>query len=55
VDLDGNAVRGRPRRTLMYQIGQVLAKGQVKNTEILQACMNLMKVEVAKVCVDRRR
>jgi hypothetical protein len=32
VVLGGNAVRGRSRRKFLDQIGQVLEKGQVKNT-----------------------
>jgi hypothetical protein len=31
-DLGGNAVRGRPRRTFLDKIGEVLEKGQVKST-----------------------
>jgi hypothetical protein len=50
--LGGNARRGRPRRTLVDQIEQVLEKGLVKITRKRRACMTkLMKVEEAKgVC-----
>jgi hypothetical protein len=48
VVLGGNAVRGRPWRTFLDQIGQVFEKGQVRRTRNRRACMrNLMKVEEA--------
>jgi hypothetical protein len=52
VDVGGNAGRGRSRRTFLYQIGEVLEKGQVKSIQNRRASMrNLMVVEEAKdVC-----
>jgi hypothetical protein len=53
-DVGGNGGRGRPLRTFLDQIGEVLEKGQVKSSRNRRACMrNLMKVEEAKsVCKD---
>jgi hypothetical protein len=55
--LDGNAGRGRPRRTFLDQIVLVLEKGQVKSSRNRRTCMtNLMKVEEGKdVCKDRSK
>jgi hypothetical protein len=40
----GNAVRERPRRTFLAQIGPVLEKGLIKSSRNRRACMtNLMK------------
>jgi hypothetical protein len=52
VDVGSNAGRGRPRRTFLDQIGEVLEKGQVKSTRNRRACMrNLIKGKKRKVCV----
>jgi hypothetical protein len=56
-DLGGIAGRGRPCRSFLDKIGEVLEKGQVKSTRNRRACMkNLMKVQEAKgVCKDRTK
>jgi hypothetical protein len=56
-DLGGIAGRGRPMRTFLDQIGEVIEKGQIKSTRNRRACMrNLMKVQEAKgVCKDRSK
>jgi hypothetical protein len=56
-DLGCNAGRGRPRRTFIDQIREVLEKDLLKSTRNRRACMrNLMKVEEAKgVCKDRSK
>jgi hypothetical protein len=54
-DVGSNAGRGRPRRTFLDQIDEVLEKGQVMDTRNRRACIrNLMTVEEAKG-VDKDR
>jgi hypothetical protein len=55
--LSGNALKGRPRRTFLDQIRQVLEKGQVKSIRIRRTCLrSLMKVEEARnVCKYRSK
>jgi hypothetical protein len=51
-NVGSNAGRGRPRRSFLDQIGEVLEKGQVRSTRN----PNLMTVEEAKgVCKDRSK
>ena len=54
-DLSGNAGRGRPRRTYIDLIGEVLQKDQVCRIHNRRACMiRCMNVEEAiGVCKDR--
>jgi hypothetical protein len=48
-DVGGNVGRGRPKRTFLDQVGEVLEKGQVRSTRNRRACMrNLKTVEEAK-------
>jgi hypothetical protein len=55
--LNGSAVRRRPRRMFLDQIGQVLEKGQAKSTRNRRACVrSWMKVEEARgVCKNRSK
>ena len=56
-DVNGNAGRGRPRKTYPDLIGEVLQKGRVRSTRNRRTCMTrCMKVDEAKgVCKDRSR
>jgi hypothetical protein len=49
MDVGGNARKGKPRRTFLDHIGEVLEKGQVKSTRNWRVSKrNLMTVEEAK-------
>ena len=50
--MSGNAEQGRPRRTFIDLISEVLKKGQVHSTRNQRACMNVD--EDRGVCKDRR-
>ena len=55
--VDGSVGRGRPTKTFLSQIGQLLRKGQMRSTLNRRACMRgVMDVVEAKVvCRERSR